>query len=258
MSNFIIVPMLNHHVEFFREKFPNYYKCIVGNFLYGSQNYELSTSESDIDSILIYVGEKIPNLYHSSIRVKNEEIKLFTVDYFCKKLEKLFLPSLGVFCTKYKNCIIPSCEDMFNTFPVDELCNNAKDLLLYNLKNKLYEHTIEINHLAYFKERKDNLLYNKKRLYWAMRVYDQIDRIQNGENFSTTLVPNNKELLLSIKNGIEVPLQDVVDFIRKAYKKIEDLQDLKSIVPRENILLIDDFQQQLNKEAIKWQQQIQT
>ena len=56
MSNFITEHMLNYHIEFFREKFPSYYKCIVGNFLYGSQNYELSTSESDIDSILIYVN----------------------------------------------------------------------------------------------------------------------------------------------------------------------------------------------------------
>ena len=39
--------------EFIKEKYPNY--DVLGAFLYGSQNYNLDTDNSDVDSVVVLV-----------------------------------------------------------------------------------------------------------------------------------------------------------------------------------------------------------
>lgn len=40
-------------VRFIEDKYPNY--DVLGVFLYGSQNYNLDTDDSDVDSIIVLV-----------------------------------------------------------------------------------------------------------------------------------------------------------------------------------------------------------
>lgn len=238
---------LEAHTDAFRSRFPGVATSVVGNFLYGSQNYGLSTEKSDVDSILIYRGAAIRRLSHSSIRVGAEDIKLYNVEQFCRKLEGLFLPALEVFCTEYRSFEDEDMISVFDSFPVDVLCRVGQELLLHNLLLKLSEHTREINHLAFLGNPRDGLLYNKKRLYWAMRVYGQILRIQEGESFSETLIPRDRELLLDIKNGVEIPLRDVVAFRNTAFRKIGELCGQAPGLPEECSEIIKEFKKTLIK-----------
>lgn len=152
----------------------------IGIFLYGSQNYGLNYEKSDTDSIL---------LIHSADKPKQElqtsvgKVKIYTLKYFISRLKQGDLECYEILYTKYR--IINSVyEDSFLNF-VKEFteCTNY-DRIKKSLIIKLDEH---LCHVLWMLTNKENARYNKKRLYWAIRVYNQLERINNGEDFESSL-----------------------------------------------------------------------
>ena len=57
-----------------------------------------------------------------------------------------------------------------------------------SLKKKLDEH---LSHILWIIHNPEKARYNKKRLYWALRVCNQLQRIDDGEDFKSSLMYNS-------------------------------------------------------------------
>ena len=153
----------------------------IGNFLYGSQNYQLDYEGSDIDTIFLV------RTYHKPKQEMSTSIgktKVYTLKYFLYRLKQGDLECYEILYTKHK-IINPIYVNYFEDF-VREFsgCMNYERIKLA-LYKKLDEH---LCHILWMFQNKEKARYNKKRLYWAIRVCNQLQRINDGENFESSLV----------------------------------------------------------------------
>lgn len=153
----------------------------IGIFLYGSQNYGLDYKESDTDSILIvYSADKSKQ----ELSTPTGKVKVYTLKYFIYRLKQGDLECYEILYTKYK-IFNPVYEDVFINF-INEFSNYMHyERIKYSLYVKLDEH---LCHVLWMMVNKEKARYNKKRLYWAIRVCNQLQRINSGENFESSLI----------------------------------------------------------------------
>lgn len=167
---------------------------IIGLFLYGSQNYGLDYTHSDMDFIALVKQDSRP---HREMEISNGKLKIYTIKYFLYRLKRGDLECYEILYTKYK-ILNPRYEDLFEYF-----INNYTPVINYDrikrsLRNKLSEH---LGYVTWMISNKEKAYYNKKRLYWAIRVYNQLTRIEAGEDFASSLIyKDNLDLdLMKIK-----------------------------------------------------------
>lgn len=200
----------------------------IGIFLYGSQNYGLDYKESDTDSILIV---------HSADKSKQElstptgKIKVYTLRYFIYRLKQGDLECYEILYTKHK-ILNPVYEDFFMDFTKEfSECMNYQRIK-NSLVNKLDEH---LCHVLWMMINKENARYNKKRLYWAIRVCNQLQRINDGESFQSSLIYRDLigyDLMqiktatnyLSIKDFSTI-YRSLIEFIRSQRRYSKDVLD---------------------------------
>lgn len=170
-------------------------KNFIGLFFYGSQNYELSYTNSDYDFICLVINtNKIFDIMHQEQGL----VKIYDLNFFGHNLIHGDLECLEILftCHRYIN---PAYLDI-----IVELCNSIKsfgqdEIVKKSLKNKLQEH---IEYLE-VRTKKDSGFYNKKRLYWALRVKKQLEQMLTGKSFEESLhCPEElTENLINIKTG---------------------------------------------------------
>lgn len=159
----------------------------LGKFLYGSQNYGLTTVNSDEDYIILIREGNIEENIHE---------KIYPLNYFLYRLNKGDLECYEILFTNYKT-LNPIFEEEW-----DQLSSELKkkidyDLIQKSLLEKFDEH---LDHIRWLPQgNKEKAYYNKKRLYWAIRVLNQYERIKAGEDFESSLQYNGREDLLQIK-----------------------------------------------------------
>lgn len=166
----------------------------IGIFLYGSQNYKLDCEDSDMDAILLVYSADKPK---SEINLEIGKIKIYTLKYFIYRLKQGDLECCEILYTKHRiiNPMYASCIENF----VEEFSNcMSYERIKHSFYNKLDEH---LYHVLWMIKNKENARYNKKRLYWAIRVCNQLQRINDGESFESSLVyrPSNEYDLIKIK-----------------------------------------------------------
>lgn len=200
----------------------------IGIFLYGSQNYGLDYEESDADSILIV---------HSADKSKQElstptgKVKIYTLKYFIYKLKQGDLECYEILYTKYK-ILNPVYENSFMNFIKEFSEYMSYERIKNSLITKLDEH---LCHVLWMMINKENARYNKKRLYWAIRVCNQLQRINDGESFESSLV--YRDLLgcdlmqiktvtnyLSIKEFSAI-YKHLIEFIHSQHRYSRDILD---------------------------------
>lgn len=153
----------------------------IGIFLYGSQNYHLDTEDSDVDTIV---------LVHSADKPRKELVtpigktKIYTIKYFIDRLKQGDLECYEILYTKYR-IVKPDYNDILNEFVSKFSKVMSYERIKRSLLIKLYEH---LSHALWIPRTDENARYNKKRLYWSMRVYNQLERILDGESFEASLV----------------------------------------------------------------------
>lgn len=150
-------------------------------FLYGSQNYGLDNNKSDLDFIMI-VGhnDKMMIEYKTSVGV----VKIFTLEHFINQLKFGDLRCYEVLYTKYK-IINKLYEKCFAQFVRDfSMCMNY-ERIKFALRKKIDEH---LCYVLWFLTNKEKARYSKKRLYWAIRSWNQLQRINYGESFKDSLI----------------------------------------------------------------------
>ena len=153
----------------------------IGCFLYGSQNYQLDNESSDIDTILL-IRNHIRT--HQEMAAGDGKIKIYTLPHFLQRLRRGDLECYEILYTQYR-IINPIYEELFNTFVAEfSQCMNY-ERIKNALSQKLNEH---IAHILWMSVNPDKAKYNKKRLYWAIRVYTQLQQIEAGMDFKTSLI----------------------------------------------------------------------
>lgn len=153
----------------------------IGIFLYGSQNYQLDHAGSDADTILIV---QVADKPRQEMSVENGKTKIYTLDYFLRRLRQGDLECYEILYTRHR-VVNPIYEQTLTDFVRDiSGCLNY-DRIKRSLIWKLDEH---LCHILWIIKNDDGSRYNKKRLYWAMRVRNQLERINAGESFEPSLV----------------------------------------------------------------------
>lgn len=165
----------------------------IGVFLYGSQNYGLDTDKSDYDLIKIVLESPTPR---QEFRTVTGILKIYTLEYFIKRLQRGDMECYEILCTPYRK-INPIYENIWYDC-VDQLLSVIDYALLYRaLRKKLIEH---FDHILWIKKGTDKR-YNRKRLYWAIRVHNQINLLLEGITFADSLKYSGEYDLKSIKEN---------------------------------------------------------
>lgn len=163
--------------------------AFVGLFLYGSQNYNLNTDSSDRDYICVLADYEMS---YNTLMHQNGVVKVYNLRWFLNKLKQGDLECL--------ECLYSDHQEINSNYSktIKQLINILNksiniECIKTSLSNKLAEH------LAILQE--SDTKYSKKRLYWAIRVADQLARVAAGESFKDSLKykSDNLDELLKIK-----------------------------------------------------------
>ena len=153
----------------------------IGLFLFGSQNYHLSTEESDIDCILLL---KDSTGFPKEASTEYGKIKIYSLEKFIKLLSCGVPQAYEILYTKHR-IVNPLYEVALQNF----ISNLSDSLDCEKIKAQLYKKLEEhFYHILWIINKKTNQKYNKKRLYWAIRVYNQIQRLNEDEDLSSSFV----------------------------------------------------------------------
>lgn len=212
--------------SFIKSNDPNF----IGLFVFGSQNYCLSNEESDIDCILLL---KDPGGLPKEAATNYGKVKIYSLEKFIKLLSRGVPQAHEILCTKYR-IVNPLYETILQNFT-----SNLYDCLDYEkIKAQLYKKLEEhLYYILWIVDQKSNQKYNKKRLYWAIRVHNQLMRIEAGEDFATSLVYKDILDLDLMKIKTENNCLSVKE-LKKIYKTLADYlhrrpRHLTKIMPKE-------------------------
>ena len=223
------------------------YDQIVGLFLQGSQNYELDTPDSDIDTKLIVaptfreIALNRQPVSTTHIRANNEHIDFKDIRLYMNTFRKQNLNFLEILFTDY--FIIPSAyystwmklverrEEIARMNPyraVKSMAGIAKEK--YHAMEHRYPSKIDII---------DKFGYDPKQVSHLVRVRDYLDRYVEGELYEKCLRPSGEffDLIMNLKLGkfslaeariiAEEHLFHINKVSEEFYKKNEDKENLE-------------------------------
>lgn len=192
---------------------------IVGCFLQGSQNYELATPNSDIDSKLIVVptfremamNKKPVSTTH--IRRNNEHIDFKDIRLYIDYFRKQNLNSLEILFTKYF-IINPLYEEQWNRFVEarEEIARMNPIRCFESMRGVAYRKYRNMYHPTEGrKEIFEKYGYDPKELHHLMRIEGFMNRFIRGDSYEECLIPENKDYLIKLKMGeLSAPHANIV------------------------------------------------
>lgn len=206
---------------------------VVGVFLYGSQNYELDYEKSDVDTKAIV----LPTLKDI---ILNRQPVSTTVDMWngclcdAKDIRKMFE------CFKKQN--INFIELLFTQYYVlnpiykslyQPMLDNAEKIARYNnyaslncMSGMALEKYNALDHpYPSIKDKIDKYGYDQKQLHHILRIKDFIQRYVAGENYSTILIPTDKEELLKVKTDYIYSLIEAKTLAKETCDFIKGVKD---------------------------------
>jgi hypothetical protein len=215
----------------------------IGIFLYGSQNYQLDYAGSDIDTIMIVKEADKPKQEISTALGKG---KIYTLRYFFNRLRRGDLECYEILYTKYR-VVNPIFEETLADF-VRVFSNHINyDRIKRSLIHKLDEH---ICHILWIIKNEDGSRYNKKRLYWAIRVANQYDRVSAGETFEDSLVyfGDSDHDLMKIKTIPNyLSMKDFSHIYKRLLRTVESAPRYSGEITDEEEKCLTDFYNKLIK-----------
>lgn len=206
---------------------------VVGVFLYGSQNYELDYEKSDVDTkaiVLPTLNDIILNRQPESTTVDMGDNCLCDV----KDIRKMFE------CFKKQN--INFIELLFTQYYVlnpiykslyRPMLDSAEKIARYNnyaslncMSGMALEKYNALDHpYPSIKDKIDKYGYDNKQLHHILRIKDFIQRYIAGEDYSTILIPINREELLKVKTGYAYSLPDAKKLAKETCDFIKEVKD---------------------------------
>lgn len=163
--------------------------AFVGLFLYGSQNYDLNIDSSDCDYICVLADYE---LSYNTLLYQNGLVKIYNLRWFLNKLMQGDLECLECLYSDYQEINSNYSKILKQLITILNKSINI-ECIKASLSNKLAEHLTVLH--------ESDTEYSKKRLYWAVRVADQLTRVAAGESFKDSLKykSDNLDELLKIK-----------------------------------------------------------
>ena len=224
---------LIHH----KEEVLKHLQCesqLVGVFLYGSQNYNLATENSDVDTVAI-VLPTTKELYFNKpvtkeIHLDNgEHIVVKDIREFMNMLRKQNLNFMEVLFTKFYY-INPLYQNLWNLFLV-----NRERIARYNPELAVKSITGQILHTL-------NQAFNSfegKKYANALKMYYFLEKYLNLQlNYADIIIPTKeeKELILKYKNNeINFSYGDIINLTVKVKKLSENNNFIINEEEKENI-----------------------
>lgn len=202
-----IMTRMEDHLEEASEYFDDYQ--IVGLFLQGSQNYNLDTEDSDVDTKLIVLpkfkdialNKQLISTTH--IRENDEHIDFKDLRLYIQTFRKQNINFLEILFTDFK-IINPEYEKFWNV-----LVENREAIARYNpyqavkaMKGHAMEKYQKMEHP--YPAKKDVLEkfgYDPKQLHHLIRIEEYLGRYIAGEDYASCLRPHCPEYLISVKQG---------------------------------------------------------
>lgn len=236
--------------------------------LYGSQNYELDTLHSDVDTKVIVLPSledivlnkkplsvelELPNKEHCDIK----DIRLMI-----KSFKKQNINFLEILFTKYFRV------ELWAATELNELCSLREEIAHYNeiAAVKCMSGMATQKYCALqrdFPSKREVLErfgYDPKQLHHIIRLREFLERYILGETFEDCLISKHKEYLIRIKNGevsnenamllAQTELNKILDiendFLKKEYSIEKEIEKTDKIEEKLNNILIRLFKKKLN------------
>ena len=171
---------ISKNLDKIRNQLKDFGNNLIGIFLYGSQNYGLSDSGSDMDTIVLV---RTADQAKREVTMPFGKIKIYTLKYFLYRLKRIDLECYEILYTQFKY-INQDYERAWVKFvsefskSIDYSCVNL------SLNYKLQEH---LHHIFWMLTNPEGARYDKKRMYWALRVANQMAQIDLGKTFTESL-----------------------------------------------------------------------
>lgn len=176
------------------------YTCI-GTFLFGSQNYEIDTDESDIDTRAIVIpkfmdivkGSEGINIYHK--KLSGELINIIDIRLFIHYIKKQNPNFLETLFTHYRYI-----NKDFSYYLI-ELFNKKEEIARYDtsLADKAALGCCISFCKSVLNSIEDSGDFSGKDLAHAIRYKDLVDSYLDGKPYEECLIPTHKQLIQDIK-----------------------------------------------------------
>lgn len=205
----------------------------IGCFLQGSQNYNLDTDQSDIDSRLIVA----PSLYNLAMNIKpisttyimsnNEHVDIKDIRLFIQNLKKQNMNSLEILFTKYK-IINEEYEDLWNA-----LIQKREEIAFLNpyvaVRSMQGVAHSKMKYLKKPTEGKKELIeeigYDPKQLHHLLRIEEYLERYMKGEeSYEECLISKKSDYLKYIKTNI-LPIETVDQIAEQTFMHINSMSE---------------------------------
>lgn len=223
-----IMKRLNEHYREALKYFPE--ERIVGIFCQGSQNYNLDTKESDLDTKLIVVPsfEEIAlnkDLVNKVYILENKE-HMEAKDF--RLLFKIFHNQnsnyLEVLFTEF-SIINPLFSDLWEVL-VDNREKIARANKFRGVNSMLGVAYSHFNRLELTTSKtKETILdkgYNPKELMYLLYLNDFVHKFLDGEKYETCLKAENPEYLLQVKKGCYT-CEEALELGRNTFSELQEL-----------------------------------
>lgn len=206
---------------------------IVGCFLQGSQNYNLGTENSDVDTKLIVVptfkeiamNNKPISTTH--IRANNEHTDFKDIRLYIETFRKQNLNFIEILFTKYYivnplykeqwNRLVEAREGIAKMNPLR--CFESMRGVAYTKIRNMYNPT------EGRKAAVEKFGYDPKEFHHLCRIADFMERFYNDIPYEKCLIPSDVEKLISYKMGV-IPEAAAKELAKQAMYKTEELKDL--------------------------------
>lgn len=239
---------------------------IFGLFLQGSQNYQLSTELSDVDSKCLLLPKfedivlnKRP-VSHTHIRKNDEHIDFKDVrNYFSlfrkqniNVVEILFAQDYIINCDyeDYFKDLYELREDVAHLNPW-KMCKTIAGMASEKLHSLCHEYPSKLELLNKYG-------YDAKQLHHIIRLNDFIKRYKSGVPFEECLIPNEelKEKLIAIKKyDIIYTVNEAVEIANKfceeiwrEYSEVQKMDDDLKTTEQLNMILTELIKDKFKKE----------
>ena len=204
---------------------------IIGTFLYGSQNYNLSTVTSDVDTRTLI----IPSF--NDIVLSNKEVaiekclsdgshsNIEDIRHFVRALRKQNICFLEILFTDYFK-INPQYKSIWDKLVEhrEEIARMSPDRFVYAIMGMSAQQYAKVRHSS-LTNKVNKLGYNGKALAMLLRLEYVLERYIAGLPFRDCLVvdTHTQDRILTYKTTETIPLATAVRESDRAYRNIESI-----------------------------------
>jgi predicted nucleotidyltransferase len=210
---------LEEHVRVVKEYLGNNQDGLLGVFLYGSQNYNLMTDNSDIDTKAIYIPS-----YEELVFDKPKSVEIEVNTFFNN--EHCELKDIREMVKMWKKQNINFMEILFTDYYwINEQYeeNFVREFVIYNEKIARYNPEFAIKSMAgqALATLERGKIENKnlgKILCNAERLHEFFHNYVQGKRYKDCLIPHDTEKYLKLKLGIVPPDEKRINYLIQFFR----------------------------------------